>query len=159
MKNKIILFLSSAFGAGYIKYAPGTFGTLVGLIVWTLCAPVKYNLQFYWIVSILVISIIISSLAEKIYDTKDDQRIVIDEVAGIWFTLAFLPKTFIFLFLGFVLFRFFDIKKPWIIYKMQNLKSGLGITLDDVLTGIFANFILQIINSIFLNFLHYSQLK
>lgn len=154
MKNKIILFLSSAFGVGYIKYAPGTFGTLVGLIVWVLCAPVKYNLQFYWILSILIISIIISPLAEKIYDIKDDQRIVIDEVAGIWFTLAFLPKTFIFLFLGFVLFRFFDIKKPWIIYKMQNLKSGLGITLDDVLAGIFANFILQIINSIFFNFLH-----
>jgi phosphatidylglycerophosphatase A len=153
MKNKIILFLSSAFGVGYIKYASGTFGTLVGLIVWVLYAPVKYNLQFYWILSILIISIIISHLAEKIYDIKDDQRIVIDEIAGIWFTLAFLPKTFIFLFLGFVLFRFFDIKKPWIIYKMQNLKSGLGITLDDVLAGIFANFILQI-NSIFFNFLH-----
>ncbi|MDR2066480.1 MAG: phosphatidylglycerophosphatase A [Endomicrobium sp.] len=159
MKNKIILFLSSAFGAGYMKFAPGTFATLVGLIIWALYAPTQYNLQLYWIILILVISIVVSSLAEKIYDIKDDQRIVIDEVAGIWFTLAFLPKTFIFLFLGFVLFRFFDIKKPWIIYKMQNLKSGLGITLDDVLAGIFANFILQIINSIFFNFLHNNQLK
>jgi phosphatidylglycerophosphatase A len=146
MKNKIVLFLSSLFGVGYIKFAPGTFATLVGLIIWALYAPIEYNLQFYWLILILVISIVISSLAEKIYDVNDDQRIVIDEVAGIWFTLAFLPKTFIFLFLGFVFFRFFDIKKPWIIFKMQNLKGGLGITADDVLAGIFANFMLQIIN-------------
>jgi phosphatidylglycerophosphatase A len=148
VKNKIILFLSSAFGAGYIKYAPGTFGTLVGLVLWVLFVPVDYDLQFYCVISMLLISIVISSLAEKIYNIKDDQRIVIDEVAGIWVTLAFLPKTFIFLFLGFILFRLFDIKKPWIIYKMQNLKGGLGITVDDILAGIFANFILQIINLI-----------
>jgi phosphatidylglycerophosphatase A len=149
MKNKLVIFLSSVFGVGYIKYAPGTFGALVGLILWALFVPVKYNLQFYYVVSILLISLIISSLAEKIYDIKDDQRIVIDEVAGIWFTLAFLPKAFVFLFLGFVLFRFFDIKKPWIISKIQTLKRGLGITADDVLAGVFANLILQVINFIF----------
>ncbi|MDR2395170.1 MAG: phosphatidylglycerophosphatase A [Endomicrobium sp.] len=146
MKNKIVLFLSSVFGVGYVKLAPGTFGTLAGLVIWALYAPAQYNLQLYWIISILVISIVSSSLAEQIYDVKDDKRIVIDEVAGIWFTLAFLPKTFVFLFFGFVLFRFFDIKKPWIIVKMQNLRGGLGITADDVVAGIFANFILQIIN-------------
>jgi phosphatidylglycerophosphatase A len=107
MKNKIILFLSSAFGAGYIKYASGTFGTLIGLLLWILVVPAKYNLQFYYVVSILLISLVFSYLAEKIYDKKDDQRIVIDEVSGIWISLEFLPKTFIFLVLGFVLFRFF----------------------------------------------------
>jgi phosphatidylglycerophosphatase A len=149
VKNNIILFLSSAFGVGYIKYAPGTFGTLVGLVLWVLFVPAKYNLQFCYVVSMLLISLVISSLAEKIYDIKDDRRIVIDEVVGIWVTLAFLPKTSIFLFLGFILFRFFDIKKPWIISKMQSLRGGLGVIADDVLAGIFTNFILQIINFIF----------
>lgn len=149
MKNKILLFLSSAFGSGYIKYAPGTFGTLVGLVLWIICVPISYNLQLYYIVLIFLMSLVVSSVAEKIYGKKDDQRIVIDEVAGMWVSVAFLPKKVIFLFLGFIIFRFFDIKKPWIISKMQHLKSGLGITADDVLAGIFTNLILQIINFTF----------
>lgn len=77
---------------------------------------------------------------------KDDQRIVIDEVAGVWVALAFLPKTILFLSLGFILFRIFDIKKPFFIKKLQKLKGGFGITVDDIVAGICANVILQILN-------------
>jgi phosphatidylglycerophosphatase A len=147
--DKIILFFSSAFGAGYIKYAPGTFGSLVGVLLWALFAPNVYVFQFFLLVAIFVISVLFSSMAEAIYDKKDDQRIVIDEVAGLWFSVAFLPKTFMFLLLGLILFRIFDIKKPLFINKSQNLRSGFGVTMDDVLAGIFVNVILHIVKFIF----------
>jgi phosphatidylglycerophosphatase A len=97
---------------------------------------------------IFVISVFFSSVAECIYKKKDDRRIVIDEVAGVWFSIAFLPKTLGVLFFGFVLFRFFDIKKPFFIKRLQKLKSGLGITMDDVMAGIFVNIILRLIRGI-----------
>lgn len=143
--NKMILFFSSVFGAGYIKYAPGTFGSLVGVLIWALFVPNMYLLQVFLLATIVVISIVVSSMAEAIYKKKDDQRIVIDEVAGMWVSVAFLPKTFIFLFLGFILFRIVDIKKIWFIKKSQNFVGGLGIAMDDILAGIFVNIILQFI--------------
>jgi phosphatidylglycerophosphatase A len=143
--NKIILFFSSVFGVGYIKYAPGTFGSLIGILLWVLFIPNIYLFQIFLLVAIFIISVLFSSMAEEIYRKKDDQRIVIDEVAGVWVSVAFLPKTFLFLLLGFILFRIFDIKKPWFIKKSQYFKSGFGITIDDVLAGIFVNIILHFV--------------
>lgn len=144
--RKFILFISSAFGTGYIKDAPGTFGSLTGLIIWILFAPQNYYEQIPIILCIVFVSIAFSSLAEEIYQSKDDQRIVIDEVAGMWIAVAFLPKTWLFFVLGFILFRVFDITKPLFIKKTQIFKGGLGITIDDIFAGIFANVILQVLN-------------
>jgi len=141
--KKIILFFSSAFGLGYIKYIPGTLGSLIGVIIWALFVPNIWIFQFFILVTIFLVSILFSSVAEKIYKRKDDQRIVIDEIAGIWFSVAFLPKTFTFLFLGFLLFRVLDIKKPCFIKKFQNVRGGIGVTIDDAMAGIFANVILH----------------
>ncbi|MDR1474785.1 MAG: phosphatidylglycerophosphatase A [Endomicrobium sp.] len=149
--NKIIIFLSSLGYLGYIKYAPGTFGSLVGLLLWIFFIPEKMAFQLFSLIVIFVISIILSSLAEDIYKTKDDQRIIIDEVAGMWISLALLPRSFLFYILGFLLFRLFDVKKPWIIKSSQKLKSGFGVTIDDVLAGLFVNCILQIVNFILTN--------
>jgi len=143
--NKIILFFSSAFGAGYIKDAPGTFGSLVGVLLWALFAPKDYSAQLPILVCIILISVFISHLAEEIYQSKDDQRIVIDEVAGVWIAAAFLPKSIAYLIAAFVLFRVFDITKPLFIKKLQILRGGLGITADDIFAGIFANVILQVV--------------
>ncbi len=144
--NKIILFFSSVAGIGYIKYAPGTFGSLAGIILWALFVPQNYKFHLISVLCIFIISTAFSSMAEDIYGKKDDQRIVIDEVAGVWVALAFLPKTILFLSLGFILFRIFDIKKPFFIKKLQKLKGGFGITVDDIVAGIYANVILQILN-------------
>jgi phosphatidylglycerophosphatase A len=144
--NKIIIFFSSVAYLGYIKRAPGTFGSLAGILFWIFFMPESALVQLCSLVVIFFISLFFSSLAEDIYKTKDDHRIVIDEVAGMWFSLALLPKKFFFFLLGFLLFRLVDIKKPWIIKSVQDLKGGFGVTIDDVIAGIFANFILQIIN-------------
>ncbi|MCL2144208.1 MAG: phosphatidylglycerophosphatase A [Endomicrobia bacterium] len=146
--RKLILFVSSVFGAGYIKYAPGTFGSLAGILLWYLFIPQDYYFQAAAAVFMFFASVLFSSLAEKIYNKKDDQRIVIDEVAGVWLSVLFLPKTVFFLSLGFILFRVFDISKPFFIKKLQKIKGGLGITVDDMAAGFIANIILQAVNVI-----------
>jgi phosphatidylglycerophosphatase A len=142
----LVLFFSSAFGIGYIKYAPGTFASIAGLLLWFLFVPQNYLFHIFAIVLIFFISVILSGAAEKIYAKKDDQRIVVDEACGVWISAAFLPKSAGYLIAAFILFRFFDVKKPFFIKKLQNIKGGLGITIDDVAAGFFANAILQIIN-------------
>lgn len=142
--DKIVIFFSSVFGTGYIKYASGTFGSLVGILLWVLFVPDTYIFQIFVLAAIFIISVLFSSLAEGIYNKKDDRKIVVDEVAGMWCSVAFLPKTFMFLFAGFLLFRIFDIKKPLFIKKIQKIRGGFGITIDDIVAGIFANVILQI---------------
>jgi phosphatidylglycerophosphatase A len=144
--NKIIIFFSSVAYLGYIKRAPGTLGSLVGVLFWIFFMPESVLVQLCSLVAIFLISIFFSSLAEDIYKTKDDRRIVIDEIVGMWFSLVLLPKNFLFFVLGFLLFRLLDIKKPWIIKSIQDLKGSFGVTIDDVIAGIFVNFILQIVN-------------
>jgi phosphatidylglycerophosphatase A len=143
--NKFILFISSGFGVGYIKYAPGTFGSLVGVICWVLFVPTIVSFHIFALLSITFISVSFASFAQNIYKTKDDKRIVVDEIAGMWFSVAFLPKSLLMILLAFVFFRVLDIKKPWFIGKSQELKSGIGITADDILSGIVVNITLQIV--------------
>ncbi|MDR3244626.1 MAG: phosphatidylglycerophosphatase A [Elusimicrobiota bacterium] len=143
--DKIVLLISSVFGIGYIKYASGTFASAAGVIIWFFI-PSNYETQAIIIISTIIISIITASIAERIYDNIDDGRIVIDEICGMWLTLFLLPKTPLFLIAGFFLFRLLDITKPLFINKLQGLKSGLGITADDVAAGIVGNLILQGLN-------------
>jgi phosphatidylglycerophosphatase A len=151
-KNKSILFLSSGFGSGYIKHIPGTFGSFVGLIMWFFLISSKYIFHFFLIILIIPFSIFISEMAEKIYNKKDDQKIVIDEIVGMWISLAFLPKKLIIFFLGFLFFRFFDIKKPSLIKDVQKISGGIGIVLDDVFSGILTNIILHLFIIIYKGF-------
>ena len=76
---------------------------------------------------------------------KDPQIVVIDEVVGQWIALLLVPQTMIWFAVSFLLFRFFDILKPWPINQLQSLPGGWGIMIDDVLAGIYANIIIQLI--------------
>ncbi|MDR0915428.1 MAG: phosphatidylglycerophosphatase A [Endomicrobium sp.] len=148
MKNsihKIILCVSSCFYLGYIKYAPGTFTSLIILFLWIFLVPYNYILHICILGLIYILSVMFSFSAEKIYNKHDDQRIVIDEIAGMCFSFAFVPKNCVLLILGFILFRIIDIKKPCFISQVQSLSGGFGVTMDDVLSGIFVNIILQVL--------------
>jgi phosphatidylglycerophosphatase A len=131
--------LSTGLGVGYIPVAPGTFGTLLAAAIYWFIFP--ENLVFFIPVTIftLAVSIPLSKKAEELFNKKDDRKIVIDEIAGFWIAVLFLPKTYEILFTAFILFRFFDVYKPLFIKKSQSLKSGVGVVIDDVLAGIFAN--------------------
>ncbi|OGW28499.1 MAG: hypothetical protein A2X59_10300 [Nitrospirae bacterium GWC2_42_7] len=129
---------------GYIPFASGTFGTLLGLIFFLLLKP---SLPFHLIVifAAIFIGIYASSTAERIFNEKDSSKIVIDEFTGFWVAVLYLPNAQSLLFPAFLLFRFFDIIKPLGIRKLENtLNNGTGIMADDILAGIYTNIVLQL---------------
>jgi phosphatidylglycerophosphatase A len=138
-----VLFLAFGFGSGLSKKAPGTLGTLAAVPVYWLFA--QADIVVY---SLLTLVVIISGIsicgraAEKLGE-HDFGGIVWDEVAGYLITMWLAPSTWQALVLGFILFRIFDILKPWPIRWIdQSVKGGLGIMLDDVLAGVFAAIVL-----------------
>ncbi len=137
--NKFILFISSNGGLGYAPIAPGTFGTLAGIPAFYYLASFSWPLQLITLVAIIFLSIWACDFAGKYYNEPDDGRIVIDELAGYLVTTAFLPFSWPVAILGFFWFRVFDIIKPppanWFDREMKN---GLGVTLDDIMAGIYA---------------------
>lgn len=139
-------FLAFGFGSGLAPFAPGTFGTLVAIPLFLL----MWQLSAGWYL-IVTLGLFLSGIwicgrsAEKL-GVHDHGGIVWDEIVGLLITLFMIPAGWIWVVLGFVLFRFFDILKPWPIRWLdKHVAGGLGIMLDDVLAGIFGWIILQVI--------------
>jgi phosphatidylglycerophosphatase A len=143
--RKVILFLASGFGSGYLPSVPGTWGSLVGLLLyWPLqrLAPVPLGITVF---TVAILSCWIAGLAERELGSKDPQVIVIDEVAGMFFSLVFVPFHWKTGLAGFFLFRIFDIWKPFPARLIQDkLPGGWGVVGDDLMAGIYANLVLQI---------------
>ena len=146
----LILYLASNGGLGYAPVASGTFGTLAAIPVFYYLACAPWLMQFITIIAILFLSFWVCDLAGKIYQEADDGRIVIDELIGYLITTAFLPFSWPAAILGFLWFRLFDIIKPppasWFDREM---KDGIGVTLDDVMAGIYAAIMLRICLALF----------
>ena len=126
---------------------PGTIGTLAGVAIFYFT---NINYVIYWSLTfcIIILGVWLSGIAEKdIFKKKDSQHIVIDEVAGYLIAMSFftLNDHWLYILLGFILFRAFDILKPNPINKLQKLKGGFGVMMDDILAGVYANIILQLI--------------
>jgi phosphatidylglycerophosphatase A len=139
--NKTALMLASGFGSGYSPVAPGTAGSLLALVIWWLAPP------WWWLrASLLLISLILgiwaATKAEKFWG-HDNGKIVIDEIAGMWLSLLFLPKSIPIYLMAFLLFRAMDIIKPLGARQIQKLPGGWGVVADDVLAGIYANILGQ----------------
>ena len=136
-------FLAFGFGTGLAKKAPGTWGTLAGLAVMPLLYLLPLSLA---LVLIAVASVFGFWLCGRVADdlgVHDHGGIVWDEMVGIWMTLIFLPNTWQWWVLGFVLFRILDILKPWPISVLdRNVGGGLGIMIDDMLAGLIAGAVL-----------------
>ncbi|OGS21391.1 MAG: hypothetical protein A2252_05415 [Elusimicrobia bacterium RIFOXYA2_FULL_39_19] len=143
MKRKAILFLATGFYSGLLPKAPGTFGTIVASLLWLFIMPQNFIIYVIVCLVVVIAGVFISAKADDYYETEDNQKIVIDEFAGYWITMMFIPKSFVFMAAGFVLFRFFDVVKPLYIRKIQCLNDGWGIMADDILAGIYSNIILQ----------------
>lgn len=144
--KRFILVLASGFGAGYVPSAPGTAGTLVAIPIFLVLSSIPFPLYELTIFAFIFFAIWISGEAQKCWGRKDHPRIVIDEITGYLITMLWLPKTTLFIILGFFLFRFFDIAKPPPIRLLERVKGGFGVVLDDVLAGVYANIVLQIIS-------------
>ena len=144
--EKIIKLLATGFGSGLSPFAPGTMGTLVGIPVCLFCLPLTWSVRFVFVIILSALSVFISGRAETIYSNKDDQRIVIDEIAGLQVAMLPVAITALHLCVAFVLFRIFDIWKPYPIRNLQNLSGGWGVVLDDVVAGIYAGAVMLALN-------------
>jgi phosphatidylglycerophosphatase A len=146
--NYFILLIATGFGVGFSPIAPGTIGTLLALPIYYLLSNIYSPLYELILIAFFFFSSWISNQAERYWGKKDDQRIVIDEIMGFLVTMLWVPKSILFIIGGFVLFRVFDILKPFPIRRLERVKSGFGVVLDDVLAGIYANIILHLIRLI-----------
>ncbi len=139
--------IATAGGIGYLPLAPGTWAAIAAAIFWFFLNkyfPVSFIWQF--IIVTFTVSIGIYCSGKILNDgEKDPSYVVIDEVAGLFVTLIFIPPSYAYFISGFILFRFFDIVKPFGIRKMESFKNGWGIMFDDVLAGVYSNILLRII--------------
>jgi len=148
--NRFSEYLSTLFGIGYFPKAPGTAGTLFAAIVY-------FALPGQWFSSLqnsilALIAILIGSVISVFFISKaeeglghDNGKIVLDEFWGYFIVVLFLPKTLIVIVAAFVLFRMFDILKPEPVNVLQKLPKGWGVMADDIMAGIYANIVLQIV--------------
>jgi phosphatidylglycerophosphatase A len=138
LNEKLITFLATGFYSGLSPFAPGTAGTLVGVFICLFCLPMPWILRLLFVLALLAFSFYVAGEAEKIYQKKDDQRIVIDEIIGLQITMLPVAINGLNLCAGFVLFRIFDILKPFPARNLQELPGGWGVVADDVAAGIYA---------------------
>ena len=133
------------FGVGLIRPAPGTCGSLAAILLWYFAEFLHSSI--YIILPIFILfSWLVCSQASQDSDSKDHSAIVIDEVAGMFVALSFVTHEIIIYLWTFLLFRLFDIWKPWPIYLAdKNVEGGLGILLDDLIAGLFAGGIIYAI--------------
>ena len=139
--NILNKFILTFFFVGYIKYAPGTIASLLLLLIWYFI-PNILLLQASILILILFSSLYVCNYFSIISKEKDPGYIVIDEVLGMSISLFMIPKNIALYFLAFIIFRFFDILKPSIIYNVQDFDKGLDILADDFFAGLFTLIIL-----------------
>jgi len=144
---------ATVFGIGYLGKGVGTIAAFFACACWYLL----WHNNAMIIPAILLIAIVTAlgiwsgNKVEPIWG-KDHNRVVIDEVAGMFVSLLFVPVTLPYIIAGFILFRFFDILKPLFIRRLEALPGGWGVMADDLLAGVYANIILQLI--VWLNILN-----
>jgi phosphatidylglycerophosphatase A len=154
----------TTFGVGYLPLAPGTWGSMVGVGIYLLFAWIEANLRFQqltdsqlsaWVhafnllifLAFCLLGIWAATRATKLFRHKDPSQAVVDEVIGQLLTFLFIPFTFSWkmILAGFLLFRLFDIWKPYPIDSLQNLPAGIGVCADDILAGVYAGGCLSIL--------------
>ncbi|WP_010323455.1 phosphatidylglycerophosphatase A [Marinobacterium stanieri] len=139
-----IHFLAFGLGSGATPKAPGTFGTLAAVPLWYLMAQTSLPVYLVLTLAAFVIGIWLCGRTSRDLGVHDHGGIVWDEFVGYWITMIAVPVDWIWALLGFILFRLFDIWKPWPIRPVdRRVHGGLGIMLDDVLAGVFAALVLQ----------------
>ena len=142
--------LSLGFGAGLAPRAPGTLGTLVAILPYWFLAQLPLPLYLAMVALGFVAGVYLCDYTSRALGVHDHSGIVWDEFVGYWVTMIAVPPAWQWILLGFVLFRVFDIVKPWPVkIADQKLKGGFGVMLDDLLAGVYAWICLQLIMHFF----------
>ncbi len=148
--KKLIYRIVATFGfIGYIPFAPGTWGTAAGLVVWFLIPWHAFWLNLALVTFFFFLGIFASEYIEQRIGEIDPSYVVIDEVVGIWLTMTIIPpltypKDLALIVLSFLIFRFFDITKIKPIRQLELIGGGFGIMADDLLAGIFTGIVINL---------------
>jgi phosphatidylglycerophosphatase A len=146
LNEKIIKALASGLGSGLLPFMPGTAGTLVGIPLYLIFSSLAWPLWLLSSVAFAALAWYVADEAERLYHKKDAQCIVIDEIAGLQWTMFLVSPTPVHIAIGFFLFRLFDITKPYPADLFQDrLPGGMGIVADDLAAGVYGNIVLQLL--------------
>lgn len=141
-----LCFVAFGFGVGAIPLAPGTFGTLLAIPFWLLLVKLPLWLYLFVVLASFAIACWICEKASAKIGEHDHAGMVIDEIVGFWITMIAVPAKWHWIILGFLLFRVFDMLKPWPIHIAdQRIGGGFGIMFDDLLAALYAGFCLQVL--------------
>lgn len=145
--TKLIIGLASAGYCGFFPIAPGTFGTIAGVLLYLIFSFLPNPVYLFNTVIFFFLAWWTSERAEVIFAQKDSPRIVIDEVTGYLIAMSLLPRTYTTVLGGFLFFRLFDIMKPPPARYINNhMKGGLAVVLDDVVAGLYVNILFRVIH-------------
>jgi phosphatidylglycerophosphatase A len=143
--GKLAAVVATAFGAGYSPIAPGTAGSLVGLLLFLPLRAMPAPVQVAAVAAAFLVGTAAAGRVARQVGVEDPGIVVVDEVVGMWTSLLFLPFTIGTAALGFVLFRIFDVIKPYPARDLEALPGGWGIMSDDLMAGVYANLALRVV--------------
>ena len=142
LSQRLVVLIATGGYVGYLPWAPGTFGSLLGfLLLWPLEPG---TVQILVTLLLIGVGIVVAGRAAAVMGSQDPPAIVIDEIAGIALATALLPNHLLERVGAFVLFRIFDVAKPIPARWAERLPGGLGIVGDDLVAGLYANLIIQL---------------
>lgn len=134
-----IHFMACGFGVGLIPIMPGTFGTLLGVLFYLIFVQFSLGLYLFLVILMNIAGIYLCGRINRDLKTKDHPAAVWDEIAAFPIVMFAIPLTWYYLLIGFVLFRFFDILKPFpISYLDRHVHGGFGVMLDDIVAALFS---------------------
>jgi len=146
----IAKWISLGFGSGKLPHAPGTYGTVVAIPIFLLMANLSLFVYIAICLALLLLGIWASQVYSEFLGVHDHGSIVWDEVVGYLITMTATPAEWHWIILGFILFRLFDIWKPWPINLLDKyVHGGVGIMMDDVLAGIYGAIVLLVVQRLF----------
>lgn len=149
-RDKAVMFLATGGFVGNIPFAPGTFGSLLGIPLCFAFDKIRLTLAIVGTAGLIAFAIWIAQLAETITKQKDPGKIVIDEIAGMVVTMIGIPFHLTSVVIGFFIFRALDILKPFPIRDLEHrVRGGSGVVIDDVAAGICANILVRLVLYIF----------
>ena len=138
-------FVAFGFGSGAAPVAPGTFGTALGVLIYLVLPAMTWPIYVLFLLLSFALGVWLCDKTSKEIGVHDHGGIVWDEFVGYWITMFLAPPGWLWVLIGFVLFRIFDILKPWPIRWLdKNVSGGFGVMIDDVLAGLMALGCLQL---------------
>ena len=142
--NTLAVALATSLGVGFVPFAPGTFGSMAGLALWAVL-PASPWVALTAIVIVFVVGAWSGGVTERHLGSTDPGPVVIDEVLGMLLTLFLIPVGWAGAVIGFLLFRVFDVIKPFPADRLERLHGGVGVMADDAMAAVYANLALRLV--------------